>query len=64
VDRSWGRESSRAENQSGGFIGATEVGLLLGILYLVNKRNIWVNIVCHGVFDSISLIAIYYSRPG
>src|SRR6266481_1157975 len=45
-----------------GIISTAEVGLLLGLLYLVNKRNLWANIVCHGVFDSISLIALYYSR--
>ena len=45
-----------------GVISTTEVGLLLGFLYLLNKRNLWVNIVCHGVFDSISLIALFFSR--
>jgi len=46
-----------------GVISTAEVGLLLGLLYLVSKQNLWANIVCHGVFDSISLIALYYSRP-
>jgi CAAX protease family protein len=46
-----------------GIISTAEVGLLLGLLYLFSKRNLWANIVCHGVFDSISLIALYYSRP-
>jgi membrane protease YdiL (CAAX protease family) len=44
-----------------GVIGTTEVGLLLGILYLMNKRNLWMNIVCHGLIDSISLISLYFS---
>ena len=44
-----------------GIISTAEVGLLLGILYLINRRNLWVNIVCHGVFDTISLVALYYS---
>jgi len=42
-----------------GIISTGEVGLLFGILYLVSKRNLWANIVCHGVFDSISLITLY-----
>jgi membrane protease YdiL (CAAX protease family) len=44
-----------------GIISTAEVGLLLGILYLISKRNLWINIVCHGAFDSISLIAMYFS---
>jgi uncharacterized protein len=44
-----------------GVISTAEVGLLLGILYLISKRNLWINIVCHGAFDSISLIALYFS---
>jgi membrane protease YdiL (CAAX protease family) len=44
-----------------GAIGTTEIGLLLGILYLMNKRNLWMNIVCHGLIDSISLISLYLS---
>jgi uncharacterized protein len=44
-----------------GAIGTTEIGLLLGVIYLVNKRNLWMNIVCHGFIDSISLIWTYFS---
>lgn len=44
-----------------GLIGTTEVALLLGILYLMNKRNLWMNIVCHGLIDSISLVSLYLS---
>ncbi len=45
-----------------GAIGTTEIGLLLGALYLVNRQNLWMNIVCHGFIDSISLISLYFSR--
>ena len=45
-----------------GAIGTTEIGLLLGVMYLVNRRNLWMNIVCHGFIDSISLIALYFSK--
>jgi uncharacterized protein len=44
-----------------GAIGTAEVGLLLGVLYLVNRRNLWMNIFCHGFIDSISLISLYFS---
>ncbi|MFZ3323217.1 MAG: CPBP family intramembrane glutamic endopeptidase [Usitatibacter sp.] len=44
-----------------GVIGTAEMGLLLGILYLVNRRNLWTNIVCHGLIDSISLVSLYLS---
>ena len=44
-----------------GAIGTTEIGLLLGALYLVNGRNLWLNIICHGFIDSISLISLYFS---
>lgn len=44
-----------------GAIGAAEIGFLLGILYLLNKRNLWMNIVCHGFIDSISLTSLYLS---
>jgi membrane protease YdiL (CAAX protease family) len=44
-----------------GIINTTTIGLLLGTLYLISKRNLWVNIVCHGVIDSISLISLYFS---
>jgi membrane protease YdiL (CAAX protease family) len=47
-----------------GVVTTAAIGLLLGIVYLVNKRNLWVNIVSHGLIDSISLVALYYSRPG
>jgi uncharacterized protein len=44
-----------------GAIGTAEVGLLLGVMYLGNKRNLWMNIVCHGSIDSISLVSLYLS---
>ena len=44
-----------------GIINTATIGLLLGTLYLVTKRNLWVNIICHGLIDSISLITLYFS---
>jgi len=45
-----------------GAIGAAEIGLLLGVMYLWNKRNLWMNIACHGFIDSISLVSLYLSN--
>jgi len=42
-------------------IGSAEIGLLLGVMYLVNRRNLWMNIFCHGFIDSISLTTLYFS---
>jgi len=47
-----------------GIITTGSIGLLLGVVFLVSKRNLWVNIVSHGLIDTISLVALYYSRPG
>ena len=44
-----------------GVIGSAEIGLLLGALYLLNRRNLWMNIFCHGCVDSISLVWLYFS---
>ena len=44
-----------------GIINTATIGLLLGTLYLINRRNLWVNIICHGLIDSISLITLYLS---
>jgi len=45
-----------------GVIGSAEIGLLLGALYLLNRRNLWMNIFCHGCVDSISLVWLYFSN--
>jgi membrane protease YdiL (CAAX protease family) len=35
------------------------IGLALGALYLVNKRNLWPNIIAHGAVDSLAFTAMY-----
>ena len=35
------------------------MGLLLGLLYLLVGRNLWVVILAHGLVDTISLVAVY-----
>lgn len=42
-----------------GLIVTGLIGLALGTLYLVNKRNLWPNIIAHGVVDSLAFTATY-----
>ncbi len=40
-------------------------GLVFGIAYLVNGRNLWAPIIAHGVYDTIGFVLIYLGRyPG
>lgn len=36
------------------------VGLLLAVIYIVSKRNLWLNILTHGFIDTISMIVLYF----
>ena len=45
-----------------GFAGA--IGVIvscigLGSLYLISKRNLWSNIICHGLNDTLAFIAVF-----
>ncbi|WP_417486593.1 CPBP family intramembrane glutamic endopeptidase [Maricaulis sp.] len=42
-----------------GLIVTGLIGLALGALYLVNKRNLWPNIIAHGLVDSLAFTAMY-----
>jgi membrane protease YdiL (CAAX protease family) len=48
-----------------GMLSTGVVGLMLGTLYIAERRNLWTNIVAHAVGDTISLLAIFASldRP-
>ncbi|WP_394748849.1 CPBP family intramembrane glutamic endopeptidase [Spongiimicrobium salis] len=36
------------------------VGMILGIIYICNgKKNLWLNILIHGLIDTISMIGLY-----
>lgn len=35
-------------------------GIVLGTFYMLNNRNIWFNILLHGLINTISLSAIYF----
>jgi membrane protease YdiL (CAAX protease family) len=40
-------------------------GLLLGVLFLANKRNLTVPIVAHGVSNTVAFVLIYFGKyPG
>ena len=43
-----------------GAIGAVVTCIGLGLLYLFSKRNLWSNVICHGLNDSVGFIAIYF----
>jgi membrane protease YdiL (CAAX protease family) len=36
-------------------------GLFFGTIYLLFKRNLWVPILTHGIFDTLAFVAIYLS---
>ena len=42
-----------------GAVTAGFVGVVYGIVYLVNGRNLWPLIISHGITDTVSLVALY-----
>jgi uncharacterized protein len=46
----------------GGVAAAAIVGVLLSVLYHFNQKNLWVVIICHGIVDTVGLVAIYSGR--
>ncbi len=36
------------------------VGFILAIIYVVNKRNIWLNIFTHGFVNTVSMLLLYF----
>lgn len=42
-----------------GFVVTGLIGLALGGLYLLNKRNLWPNILAHGLVDTLAFTAMY-----
>lgn len=45
-----------------GMIMAGLMGLFFGILYFLNGRNIWLNILVHGFVDTIGFTLIYFGK--
>ena len=42
-----------------GLVVTGMIGLALGALYLLNKRNLWPNILAHGAVDTLAFTAMY-----
>jgi len=47
-----------------GVIDTTLAGLVLGLLYLLARRNLWLPILAHGIIDSIGFVLIYARLVG
>ena len=45
-----------------GAIGVIVSCVGFGCLYLLSKRNLWSNIICHGLNDTIAFLAIFLGR--
>ena len=43
-----------------GTVTAGVVGVVFGMIYVVNGRNLWPLIIAHGVTDTVSLVALYF----
>jgi membrane protease YdiL (CAAX protease family) len=39
-------------------------GLMLGLLYLFSRRNLWLPILTHGILDTIGFIVLYFGLFG
>lgn len=48
----------------GGAILAGATGLVIGIVYLAGRRNLWAPIILHGLVDTVTLTAVYYGVAG
>lgn len=44
----------------GGIVLAGVIGLILCALYLNQKRNIWTNVLVHGLVDSIAMLLLFF----
>ncbi|MEP1094159.1 MAG: CPBP family intramembrane glutamic endopeptidase [Cyclobacteriaceae bacterium] len=47
------------QGPSGQFLTGV-VGLMLAVIYIVNKRNIWLNILTHGFVNTVSMTLLYF----
>lgn len=36
------------------------IGFILAIIYLLNNKNLWLNVYIHGILNTISFLCIYY----
>jgi uncharacterized protein len=45
-----------------GAVGVVVSCIGLGLLYVARRRNLWSNIVCHGMNDTIAFVAIFLGK--
>ena len=43
-----------------GMIDSGVAGLILGAAYLLNRKNLWANVIAHGLIDSVGVIALFF----
>jgi membrane protease YdiL (CAAX protease family) len=43
-----------------GMIDSGFAGLLLGMAYLLNRKNLWGNVLAHGVIDSVGVVTLFF----
>ena len=48
----------------GGAILAGVTGLIIGLVYVAGRRNLWTCIILHGLIDTVGLTAIYLGMTG
>jgi membrane protease YdiL (CAAX protease family) len=44
----------------GGALQAGTIGLILGILYLYQKKSIWTNVAVHGTVDTVAMLLLFF----
>ena len=45
-----------------GAVGVVVTCIGLGLLYILRKRNLWSNIVCHGLNDTLAFVAMFIGK--
>lgn len=46
----------------GGIILTTVMGAVMGLMYLVTKRNLWPLIMAHAIMDAILISTLYFNK--
>lgn len=51
---------SHAYQGPAGMIQSGTLGLVFGSVYLIARRNLWANILCHGINDSLNFLLLFF----
>ncbi|MHB8600785.1 MAG: CPBP family glutamic-type intramembrane protease [Ktedonobacteraceae bacterium] len=43
-----------------GVISAGITGIIFGVMYIASRRNLWLTVVTHGVFDTVSFLFVFF----